>query len=52
MKIVVVYDPPPIPLRNMDWIAYVDGQEEEGNYGYGKTRREAIESLLEVLDDE
>ena len=28
------------------WIAYFDGEEEEGNYGSGKKAEEAVEDFL------
>lgn len=36
---------PPIPRRDFDWMAYYDGQEELGEYGYGATEQEAIAEL-------
>lgn len=41
---------PPIPIRDYDWRAFVDGQEEEGPYGYGATEAEAIKELKAELD--
>ncbi len=38
---------PPIPIRSMDWCAYLDGQEESGNYGWGHTEQEAIRDLFD-----
>jgi len=37
----------PIPIRNRDWIAYRDGNEESGPVGVGATEQEAIEDLME-----
>lgn len=45
-RIVTVHEYPPIPIRSFDWRAYRDGDEEAGNYGYGRTEQEAIEDLL------
>jgi hypothetical protein len=42
---------PPIPLRQFDWCAYHDGEEETGHYGYGATEAEALEDLKR-LDQE
>jgi hypothetical protein len=42
-KIVTSCQYPPIPIRNFDWIAYADGDEESGNYGYGATEQAAID---------
>ena len=51
-NIVTDYVSPPIPSRNFDWVAYLDGREEEGVYGYGQTEREAVNELLELLEEE
>jgi hypothetical protein len=43
---------PPVPYRTKDWgcfVALIDG-EWEGEYGYGNTREEAIEDLIEELE--
>jgi hypothetical protein len=47
-KIVTRNIYPPIPLRQFDWCAYVDGEEERGEYGYGRTRAEAVADLINV----
>lgn len=46
-KIIVSYVYPPIPIREFDFLAYFDGEEESKNYGYGKTEQEAINDLKE-----
>ncbi len=40
---------PPIPVRNLDWVAYRDGDEGESQapHGYGATEQEAIQDLME-----
>ena len=38
---------PPIPIRDFDWCAYFDGEEELGHYGYGRTEAEARQDLLD-----
>jgi hypothetical protein len=43
---VTVYVNPPIPMRDLDWVAYREGAEEDGNYGRGATEYEAIKDLL------
>jgi hypothetical protein len=48
-KITTSYVYPPIPDRDNDWCAYVD--EECGPYGWGRTEDEAIQNLLEALED-
>ena len=51
-KIVTSYIFPPIPDRNHDWCCYFDGDEESGNYGYGRTEAAAIRDFIDNLDDE
>lgn len=34
-KIVVICECPPIPIRDYDWLAYYDGEEELGQVGNG-----------------
>lgn len=36
---------PPIPIRQFDWVAYYDGDDELGEYGYGPTEQAAIADL-------
>lgn len=48
MKIHTSFDYPPIPVRSMDWSAYVD---PEGPIGRGPTEEAAIADLKEQLDD-
>jgi len=38
---------PPIPIRKYDWSAYREGYEEGDLIGYGETKKEAIDDLLE-----
>ena len=45
------YVMPPIPMRDHDWCACIDGQEEDGPYGWGATEAEAIADLKEKLED-
>jgi len=51
-KIVTSHVYPPIPIRQWDWCAFLDGQEEDGPYGWGRTEEEAIAELEQYLDDE
>lgn len=44
---IISYACPPIPVRNCDYVAYEDGKEEDGRYGYGATPEEALKDLLE-----
>jgi len=41
---------PPIPTRELDWQAWLDGNEEMGT-GTGPTREAAIEDLVEHLEN-
>ena len=38
---------PPIPVRAFDWVAWYDGEEESGHYGYGPSHDEALKDLIE-----
>ena len=40
---------PPIPIRNFDWIAYDDGNEE-GPTGFGRTQQDAIDNFCLQAD--
>jgi hypothetical protein len=51
-KIVTSCQYPPIPDRRFDWIAYIDGDEESGNYGYGPTEEAAIADWVESYAEE
>lgn len=50
-KIVTSNVYPPIPVRDFDWVAYREGDEENGPRGYGKTETEAVRDLEENYDD-
>jgi hypothetical protein len=50
-KICTSFVNPPIPIRAFDWQAWVDGQEEAGPYGSGRTEQEAISDLREQLEE-
>ena len=45
-RIVTHHERPPIPTTAFDWVAYRDGEEELGGYGYGPTEQAAIDDLL------
>lgn len=50
--IVTEYVAPPIPLRDWDWLAYVEGADDEGDLGltgYGPTSDAAYRDLAEKL---
>ena len=44
-KIITWHEYPPIPDRRFDWVAYREGDEEDGPRGYGRTEAEAIADL-------
>ncbi len=44
-KIITWFAHSPIPDRSRDWAAYYEDQQEDGQYGWGKTESEAIEDL-------
>lgn len=52
MKIVTKYDPPPIPVRQMDWTAVSSDYDAGDPIGYGATEAEAIADLQERLEME
>jgi len=44
---------PPIPSRDSDWMAYLDGHEENTRLqGWGRTEAEAIAELKERIEEE
>lgn len=45
-KIVTTFVNPPIPTRQFDWRAHLDGEEECQRYGYGRTEAEAVTDLV------
>lgn len=47
MRIVTSHIYPPIPVREFDWCAFYEGEEEAGCYGYGATEAEAIADFNE-----
>lgn len=52
MKIVTSHMPPPIPIRDSDWTAWVDGEYDlDQPLGEGPTKEAAIADLLEQLAD-
>jgi hypothetical protein len=47
-KIVTTHVYPPIPIRQFDWQAHYDGEEDEQmDAGYGRTKEEAVVDLIE-----
>jgi hypothetical protein len=50
-QIITSFVYPPIPVRDFDWTATLDGYEPGELVGTGKTEKEAIDDLLEQLDE-
>ena len=50
MKIIVTNVCQPIPICSCDWQATWDGMEEDGPYGHGATREQAINDLFDNTD--
>jgi hypothetical protein len=50
-KIVTSFVNPPIPIRSHDWSAHYEGEEEAGNYGWGRTEAEAIQDFKDYCAD-
>ncbi len=49
-KIVTKFVHPPIPVRQFDYCAWIEGHDEEGRpEGWGATELEARIDLLEIL---
>jgi len=48
---IILYDPPPIPLRQFDWSAVRDGYEPGMPIGRGATEEAAIADLLEQEEE-
>jgi hypothetical protein len=44
-RIITEYVHPPIPIRQWDWSAKRDGDDEGGRVGYGATEQDAIDDL-------
>lgn len=51
-KVITHHEYPPIPSRNHDWCAYIDGEEEEGNYGWGRTEAQAVVDMAIKMADQ
>lgn len=50
--VVLSFEYPPVPVRGWDWMAYVEGREECGPQGWGATRQQAVDDLLERIEEE
>ena len=51
MNIQTSFVYPPIPVRDFDWQAHVEGYEPGDALGHGTTEAEAIANLLAVLGE-
>ena len=51
MKIHTDHIFPPIPIRDRDWCATVDGYEPGDPIGWGATEQDAIDDLMDQLED-
>lgn len=48
-KIITVNEYPPIPIRQFDWRALYEGDDEVvGNHGWGSTEQAAINDLRQL----
>ncbi len=53
LTIVTVNECPPIPSRDHDWCAYLDGLGADASpYGWGRTEQDAIDALMERLSED
>jgi hypothetical protein len=50
-KIITLRVEPPIPIREFDWCAFMDGVEEDGVCGWGENEEEAIADLMWKLEE-
>lgn len=50
-KIIITNDYPPIPIRKYDWSAIREGYDDGNLIGYGKTKQDAIDDLMEQETD-
>jgi hypothetical protein len=49
---IILYDPPPIPIRDFDWSALRSDYEPGMPIGRGASEAEAVADLLEQESDE
>ena len=50
-EFITRYDPPPIPIRFFDWTATTDNYEPGMPIGYGVSEEDAVNHLLDQLED-
>jgi len=51
LKISLDYIFPPIPVRRFDWCATLEDHQEGDPKGWGRTRYEAVQDLMDNLDE-
>jgi len=51
MPIVIRYDPKPISNREFDWSAVPENYDLGSPIGYGRTKQEAVDDLLDQLEE-
>lgn len=51
-EIVAKFDPPPIPLRDFDWMATYADYEFGDPVGLGRTKGDAIADLMRQMVEE
>lgn len=51
MKIDTHFCYPPIPIRNYDWCATLDGYEPGCLIGFGATEQEAVDDLKNQVEE-
>ena len=50
MKIVVVHVCPPIPIRDYDWVAHLENDDEPPRVeGWGRSADQAVFNLMQQL---
>jgi hypothetical protein len=52
MRIRTSYYAKPIPDRRHDWCAWDDDRDENGPRGWGETEQQAIDNLIDLIDEE
>lgn len=50
-RILTAHINPPIPVRQFDWAAWLDGDEEAGPTGTGATEADAIRDLQQQIEE-
>lgn len=51
LKIIVEHESPPVRPAGMEWAAWLEGRDPEGDFpvGYGLTPHAAVDDLLERI---